>query len=91
MILLADSEGPDQCTDAQTDLSFHYQHLPEDTFWNGMAHMFSYVSTWTYAVIYIYIRITSVRQYCWVSNLYVYVLTEQLDQTVFASHLTKAL
>ena len=38
MILLADSEGPDQIADAQADLGHHCPHTP-DTFSNGMAYI----------------------------------------------------
>ena len=76
-----------RCTDwSEPSLSaFARRHLLE---WHG-PYVFLCFHLNLYCVIYI--RITSVRQFCWVSNLYVYVLTEQLDQTVFASRLTKAL
>ena len=40
MILLADSEGPDQtCADAQADLGLRCPHMPEDTVSHGVAQM----------------------------------------------------
>ena len=37
LIMFADSEGPDQCAVAQSDLGLRCLHLPEDTFARGAA------------------------------------------------------
>ena len=39
MILIGDSEGPDQIADAQADLGLCCPHIPEDTFPHGAAHI----------------------------------------------------
>ena len=39
MILLADTEGPDQCADAQADLGLRCSHMPEDAISHGAAFM----------------------------------------------------
>ena len=39
MILLADSEGPDQTALAQSDLGLRCPHMPEDMFSQGTAHI----------------------------------------------------
>ena len=39
MILLADSEGPDVCADAQADPDLRCPHLPEDMFSSGTAQV----------------------------------------------------
>ena len=36
-ILLADSEGPNHCADAKTDLDLHWPHMLEDSFSHGVA------------------------------------------------------
>ena len=38
-ILLADSEVPNHCADAQTDLGLHCPHMLEDTFSHGVTQM----------------------------------------------------
>ena len=40
MILLADSEGPDQTVDAQASLGLHCLHMLEDMFSHGTAQLF---------------------------------------------------
>ena len=39
MILLVDSDSPDQTANAQADLDLSCLQMPEDTFSNGTAHM----------------------------------------------------
>ena len=39
MILLADSEGPDQTADAQVDLGLHCPHKPKDMFSHRVVHI----------------------------------------------------
>ena len=47
MILLADSEGPDQTAEMQTDLGLRCPHMLEDTFSHGAVHVEKfYTFTW---------------------------------------------
>ena len=39
MIILADSEGPDETADAQTDVSLNCSHMPEDMFSHGFSNL----------------------------------------------------
>ena len=50
MVLLADSEGPNQTADAQADLGLRCSHMPEDLFSHGADYLIM-VHSYIYAML----------------------------------------